>query len=236
MMERFRFKQFEVDHSMSAMKIGTDGVLIGAWAEISPTTRRILDVGTGSGIIALMMAQRMPEAKITAVEIDEAAARQAADNVSRSPWPDAIEVVCADFMSADMIGMYDLIVSNPPFFTETLRSPDSRRALARHGDALTPLSLLRRASELVSPEGSIAFIAPSSLDDDISFTASLCRLNPAHITHVSTIQGKQPSRTLWQFTPADIPVTLDDLCIRDSSHNYTPRYLTLVNDFYLWLK
>ncbi len=232
----FRFKQFEIEHTASAMKVGTDGVLLGAWAEIPPSATSILDVGTGSGLIALMMAQRTPSAEITAVEIDDAAAAEARSNVFRSVWSDRISVISEDFISAPSETKYDLIISNPPFFTEDLQSPDTRRALARHGDTLNPISLLRKAAGMLTADGSVAFIAPTSLDDEISFTASLCRLNPSHKTHVCTKAGKQPSRTLWQLTAADVSARCDTLDIRDADNQYTPQYLNLVNDFYLWLK
>lgn len=232
-MGTFRFKQFDIEHSASAMKVGTDGVLLGAWAEIPPQTQRILDVGTGSGLIALMMAQRTSSSQITAIEIDSLAVDEAEGNVHRSPWTDRIEVICGDFTSDNNDTKYDLIISNPPFFTEELRSPDSRRAMARHGDTLNPLTLLRKASGMLTPDGSIAFIAPASLDDEVGFTASLCRLNLMRQTHVCTRQGKQPSRTLWQLTPGDVSAEINTLSIRDTANQYTEQYLNLVNDFYL---
>lgn len=232
----FRFRQFDIDHSESAMKVGTDGVLLGAWVDIAPDTRNILDVGTGSGLIALMMAQRTSSADITAIEIDEKAAAEASGNIGRSPWTERITALCDDFIMMDTAIRYDLIVSNPPFFTENLHSPDSRRALARHGDTLNPTSFLTKASSLVAPGGSIALIAPTSLDDEISFTASLCRLNLMRCSHVCTREGKLPSRTLWQWTPAHATPQCDLINLRDTSNNYTTRYLNLVNDFYLWLK
>ncbi len=235
-MGTFRFRQFDIEHSASAMKVGTDGVLLGAWAEIPHQAQSILDVGTGSGLIALMMAQRTLSAKITAIEIDSTAANEAVGNVNRSPWADRIEVICGDFISACSDTKYDLIVSNPPFFTEELRSPDSRRALARHGGTLNPLNLIRKASDMLTLDGSVAFIAPSSLDDEVSFTASLCRLNLMRQTHVCTRQGKQPSRTLWQLTPSDVAAQRDTISIRDTANQYTGQYLNLVNHFYLWLK
>lgn len=232
----FRFKQFDIEHTASAMKVGTDGVLLGAWAEIPPHAASILDVGTGSGLIALMMAQRSSSAHITGIEIDTAAAAEARANVQQSPWHERVSVICGDFISETADTKYDLIVSNPPFFTEDLHSPDSRRALARHGETLNPVSLLRKASESVTADGSIALITPASLDEEVGFTASLCRLNLLHQTHVCTKHDKQPSRTLWQFTPAEVSAKYDTLDIRDTAGQYTPQYLNLVNDFYLWLK
>lgn len=232
----FRFRQFDIDHSESAMKVGTDGVLLGAWVYITPDTYNILDVGTGTGLIALMMAQRTTSCHITAIEIDEKASAEANGNIIRSPWHDRMAILCDDFITMTSDTRYSLLISNPPFFTENLHSPDSRRALARHGETLNPTSFLTKASALVTSDGSIALIAPTTLDDEIAFTASLCRLNLMRQTHVCTREGKLPSRTLWQFTPASVTPQYDVLNLRDASNNYIPQYLNLVNDFYLWLK
>lgn len=131
----FKFKQFTIFHDKCAMKVGTDGVLLGAWAP-ADKAKRILDVGTGTGLIALQLAQRNPHARITAIEIDAAAAGQATENVSHSPWADRVEVICHDFRDYQPENRFDLIVSNPPYFIDALKCPDEQRCTARHAGNL----------------------------------------------------------------------------------------------------
>lgn len=148
----FQFKQFTVWHDKCAMKVGTDGVLLGAWTPVE-SSARILDIGTGTGLVALMLAQRC-SASVIALEIDETAAQQAAENITRSPWGNRIEVVCQDFRlysNKNNSLKYDTIVSNPPYFTDSLKCPDSQRNTARHNDNLSYEELLKGVSNLLSP-------------------------------------------------------------------------------------
>ena len=133
----FQFKQFTVWHDKCAMKVGTDGVLLGAWASVQ-NAHKILDVGTGTGLVALMLAQRsLPDADIIALEIDGAAAGQARENVTRSPWKERVEVVQTDFRDYQSSDKFDVIVSNPPYFVDSLECPDQQRNAARHNGSLT---------------------------------------------------------------------------------------------------
>ena len=181
--EYFQFKQFTVRHERCAMKVGTDGVLLGAWAPVEGVGR-ILDVGTGTGLVALQLAQRTASARITAIEIDPDAAAQAGENVAASPWSDRIEVVCGDFATFRQIATfdtfatpslvakptvaeeegYDLIVSNPPYFTEALQCPDPRRCTARHTATLDYALLFRRGAALLAPGGELALIFPADAE------------------------------------------------------------------------
>lgn len=231
----FRFREFAVSHAEAAMKVGTDAVLLGAWASLPPEGGVIADIGAGCGIISLMMAQRHPEARIEAVEVDPAAAAEAAANVAESPWAARIAVTCADFSVWKPAAPLDLIVSNPPFFTETLQAPDCRRAAARHAASLSPESLLRRAPELLGPAGSVAMITPVRDAEAIEFAAVASRLSLTRLTRVVTVEGKAPSRLLWQFTVADSPTRSDTLTLRAADGAYTNEYINLVKDFYLWL-
>ena len=131
----FRFKQFTVYHDRCAMKVGTDGVLLGAWTNLSQS-RRILDIGTGTGLIALMMAQRVPEVPITAIDIDAEAVNQANENFSASPWNNRLEAVLQDVCTYTEKNSFDTIVSNPPYFINSLKCPDNQRTTARHTDTL----------------------------------------------------------------------------------------------------
>ncbi len=227
----FRFKQFDIDDHGCGMKVGTDGVLLGAWADCTHAAR-IADLGAGSGLLALMMAQRAPLARITAVEIDPDAARAAGANFAASPWAERLVAACADASEADLPPM-DLIVCNPPYFSSTLRSPDAKRARARHAAALSPVSALRIAARTLTPDGSIAMVTPADLESELTYQAELLRLKPRRICRVSTVAGKQPARLLSQWQRADGPTEATRLDIRMPDNTYTEAYRSLTHDFYL---
>lgn len=222
----FRFKKFEVANSDSAMKVGTDGVLLGAWFDM-PEGGSVLDVGTGCGLIALMAAQR-GASSVDAVEIDRAAADEARRNVAASPWPDRIRVLHADFLEADVNGGYDRIVSNPPYFVTGELAPDSSRAMARHEGALTVGALLRRARRLLAPGGRVALVVPADRYDDVMAEAALAGLDAVRVCMVSTKAGKPPVRTLWELAAG-----VSAPCERESIVVGSPRYRELVEPFYL---
>ena len=160
-MERFDFKQFSVEQSGAAMKVGTDGVLLGAWVALPDEGGAVLDIGTGTGLLALMVAQRSAESRIVAVEIEPQAAEQAAANVAASRWSERIEVVCADVRDYSPSGTFDLIISNPPYFSASLHSPDAARNLARHSDTLSLGALASAAVRMLSPRGRLAVVLPA---------------------------------------------------------------------------
>ena len=166
----FKFKQFTIFHDKCAMKVGTDGVLLGAWAP-ADGAERILDVGTGTGLIALQLAQRNPHARITAIEIDATAAGQAAENVSRSLWTDRVEVVCRDFRDYQPENRFDLIVSNPPYFIDALKCPDEQRCTARHAGNLNYDLLFRRSASLLKEQGVVSIIIPAEAEKTVVDTA-----------------------------------------------------------------
>ena len=166
----FQFKQFTVRHDKCAMKVGTDGVLLGAWAPVQDV-KRILDVGAGSGLISLQLAQRNPEAVITSVEIDPAAAAQAQENIQSSPWSNRMEVVCCDFRKYHPEDKFDLIVSNPPYFVDALRCPDNQRCMARHTSELNYELLFGHSAHLLSEQGVISIIIPAEVERTVIDTA-----------------------------------------------------------------
>ena len=133
----FTFKQFHIDHSRCAMKVGTDGTLLGAWATLPPEAHRILDIGTGSGLIAIMAAQRHPSAKIMAIDIDEDCVLQARQNATSSPWAERIEVINSPLQGFQSEVKFDVIISNPPYFADSMHSPDKQRTTARHTASLS---------------------------------------------------------------------------------------------------
>lgn len=228
----FRFKQFSVANRLAAMKVGTDGVLLGAWCGVEGC-RMVLDVGTGSGLIALMIAQRCPEAHVTALDIVPEAVAEAAENAAASLWGDRITVMEADFNRAvadRLLPRYDLIVSNPPYFTTAIKSPEAARAVARHGAGLGYADILRNASALLNPGGRVALVSPADRENDITLDCSLAGLSVARLTRVYTKPSAQsPSRLLWEISVVPSPLVADTLVIG------SPAYNTHLRDFYLAL-
>jgi len=251
----FTFKQFTIRQDHCAMKVGTDGALLGAWADVKSTSRQphkpthILDVGTGTGLIALMAAQRNPDARITAIDINPDAVRQARENVAASPFASRIDVRQADFRQAPVLragpaeGPFDAILCNPPYFENALRSPDAARATARHDDVLTLDDLARGASSLLRPSGTLSVILPFDRRNDMVGACTAHHLRLVRETHVRTLPGKPPKRILLEFTtthPAipenpenpDFPAP-STLTIESAPGLATPEFRALLKDFYL---
>ena len=170
----FRFKEFEVRNCQSAMRVNTDGVLLGAWTPVSESTTQIWDVGGGTGLITLMLAQRC-DAHITAIEIDSDSYKEMVENINASKWTERITTIHGDFSCVwKSIQKPQLIVSNPPYFTETksgLKSIDTRRATARHEDSLNYLSLIKISSVVLPDNGLLCLISPADRESEIEFNA-----------------------------------------------------------------
>ena len=228
----FAFKQFTVRHDRCAMKVGTDGVLLGAWTDLSHS-RRILDIGTGTGLIALMLAQRCMDARITAIDLDSAAVEQAQENIQASPWKDRIEALQQDICTYHPNGTFDTIVSNPPYFIDSLKCPDGQRSTARHTDTLDADRLIGKVSELLSSDGRFSIILPAEQTEDLIRVAGEKGLHPSRQTWVITRPGLSPKRILMEFRK--IPVTLqpDELVIELERHVYSEEYIALTQEFYL---
>lgn len=234
MMPMFTFKQFSIDDSRCAMKVGTDSVLLGAWADVAHV-HSVIDVGAGSGILALMIAQRAPEARVTAVEIDAEAAAGAAANIAASPWACRCRAVRGDVASYSPEAPADMMICNPPYFTGALRAPDRQRATARHAEGtLSPLSAIALAERWLAPEGSLAMVTPADIADDVVFEAEMRRMDVWRMCMVSTATGKAPSRILWQLSRKGCHPTESRtrLYIR-SEGKLTDEYRSLTSDFYL---
>lgn len=236
----FRFKHFAVSNTASAQKVGTDGVLTGAWAS-APSPRVIWDAGAGTGLIALMLAQRYSGARIVAVEIDSIAAAECLANVGSSPWRDRVTVAGGDVMAlAPQLPVPDLIVSNPPFFdTSGAVSPDRRRALARHDGSLSPSALISVASLHLAPGGRLVFIAPSSRNEDVMLCGEIGRMTPVATLDVCSRGDREPIRRIWTFMrrgEADRAVTeAGRIAIRTGGEGnpFSDEYRALTRDFYL---
>ena len=231
----FRFKKFTVYHDKCAMKVGTDAVLLGAWADTS-FCRNILDIGTGTGIIALMLAQRS-QATVEAIDIDKEACVQATENAAASPYTERIKVVhasCADFAASNQQKRYDLIVSNPPYFINSLKCPDNKRTVARHTDTLLLSDLIREAQTLLSPSGRIALVLPYERLEEVKALASANHLYICRQTDVIPTPGAAPKRLLVELSTTEENIkNRDTLTIEEARQQYTPEYIALTKEFYL---
>lgn len=229
----FRFKRFLIANRHSAMKVGTDGVLLGAWASVAGV-KTAVDVGCGTGLIALMLAQR-GVGDVVGVEIDEVAAREAQCNVNSSPWPSNVKIVNCDFVDwMPSCGMAaDLMVCNPPFFTEKLHSEDSRRALARHEGSLGVSSLMKHSENILSPDGRLAFISPASRENEIVMEGVAHGLYVNRLARISACPGKPVKRILVEMMRRNAPIEVESIYLRDSNDEFSDRYKELVSDFYL---
>ena len=241
----FQFKQFFVRHDCCAMKVGTDGVLLGAWAPVpavstQPSACKILDIGTGSGLIALMLAQRCPEAQIDAIDIDQQACEQAAANFAASPWAERLHAthcplqqLANNSLSAEgglssvsaavnqPKAVYNLILSNPPYFVDSLKNPDVARSTARHNDTLPFGELIACSTRLLAPNGILALIVPADC---------------THRCYVHPKPGRPAKRVLlaWQRTTRDIrEIHTDHLTLESADAPRSPEYQQLTRDFYL---
>ena len=228
----FTFKQFTIYHDRCAMKVGTDGVLLGAWTNLE-NANRILDVGTGTGLIALMLAQRMKDATITAIDIDADAVSQAQENVSDSPWKDRVEVALQDICTYAPDGLFDIIVSNPPYFVNSLKCPDGQRTTARHTDSLDANRLIGKVTELLAPEGRFSLILPADQTDELLRIAEEKGLYPSRITRVITRPGLPPKRVLVEFRKTTQICEETELVVELDRHVYSEDYIALTKDFYL---
>lgn len=228
----FRFKQFSLTDASCGMKIGTDGLLIGAWSGAFIVPRRIADIGAGCGIVGLMAAQRFPDARVHFVENETGAVADLNRNIASSPWAGRCTVESCDFRDSAVADV-DLIVSNPPFFTSGELAPDASRAGARHADTLSPLTLIDFAARRLAPGGVLSMIFPAEQLADVEARAAFARLNPARVCGVITRPGKQPRRVMAEFTPASVARSESILTLRNSDNTYTDDYIALTSAFHI---
>lgn len=223
----FEFKQFSVDDEQCAMKVGTDGVLLGAWADVAES-KHILDIGTGSGLIALMVAQRSVEAKVLGIDIDANAVSQARSNFAKSPWSERLTAEQCDVRELCTEQQFDHIVSNPPYFVETTESPNEARATARHATHLKFGDIIAVAERLLADGGGLSVILPTDVAAMFR-RAAFERLWLSRQTNVVTKPGEAPRRTMMEFrkTPHPLNPHCDILAIGG------PEYREIVKDFYL---
>ena len=230
-MAGFRFKQFAVEQDDVAMKVGTDGVLLGAWAACDGA-KRILDIGTGTGVISLMLAQRNTEAKIYAVEIDETATRRARSNFDMSPWAERLDVECCAVQAFNPNEKFDLIISNPPYFVDSLLPPDAKRSTARHTHDLSFEELDKAVCSLLEEDGRFALILPLT---EFEKYLAITQLHLTRRCDVYPVVGGVVKRVMGEFEKSiKTELKHEDVAIENGGRGlYTDEYRELTKDFYL---
>lgn len=229
----FQFKQFTIHQDRCALKVGTDGVLLGAWSDYAGA-KRILDIGAGTGLLALIAAQRTVEARVDAVEIDDASAEQAAENVAASPWADRVRVHRMDVRRLHASEAYDLILCNPPFYAGEMGSPDERMGLAKHGGELTFTELIGAVDRLLSSEGRFNVIAPMNREQELLHEAQRAGLNKSRRWVVRYLASKPPKRVLLELRRHTSTLEEDEITVELSGPaDYSPRYRELLRDLLL---
>ena len=245
----FRFKQFTVWHDRCAMKVGTDGVLLGAWCPLPNSAAsnspqgvlypRILDIGTGSGLIALMIAQRLhlrgDMFSVLGIDIDRDAVEQSRINFQQSPWADSLTSQACRLQDMPAEQSFDLIVSNPPYFQDSLKNPNAQRATARHTDTLSYAELIAHSARLLQEDGILALVLPIEAEQEILTLATDHGLHPTHITYVHSKPSKPAKRLLIALSPISDsrrPMT-DTMYIESENAPRSDEYKELTKDFYL---
>ena len=240
-MSVFRFRRFTVENTESAMKVNTDGVLLGALMTIRSEDRTYLDVGTGTGTIALMAAQRLydagvSDARITAIDIDGPSAREAAVNFAGSPWPDMLEakhLPLSGLSGPDVPAAFDHIFSNPPYYDLSLQAPDMRRNAARHTDTLSYRDLTAFAAEHLAADGILSMLLPADSELWLLRQARMNGLQPVRIVRIRTVERKKPSRIVAEFSKRHSGDCREQLLTLMKDGSFTPEYRELTKPFYI---
>jgi tRNA1Val (adenine37-N6)-methyltransferase len=232
----FTFKQFTIKQDDCAMKVGTDGVLLGAWSPIPKNVFSILDIGAGTGVLSLMLAQRTNAEQVDAIEIDEKAYEQCVENFENSKWADRLFCYHAgldEFLEEMEDESFDLIISNPPFYTDDYKTENKSRDLARFEDALPFEELVESAANLLSEFGIFSVIIPFKEEEKFIAIAKEFQLFPFKITRVKGTPTSEIKRSLLAFTWDEQITITDELVIEIERHKYTPEYIELTKEFYL---
>lgn len=243
----FQFRHFNLDDSHATMKLGTDAVLLGVLATPTSIPHRILDIGTGSGIIALMMAQRFPDAVIDAIDIDEETIQVATKNFQDSPWSQRLKahhLSLHDFSEGgiehtSLDNQYDLIVSNPPYFSHSLKNDNPRKRMARHDDTLPLEQLFNHSSHLLAPNGTLAVILPLEQQEPALTHACQNGLNAVKLVTIHNRPGDPAKRIVFNFQKKEAQeneaLVSEKLFMRNEDNSYSDAYIALTAEFYLWL-
>lgn len=231
-MSTFQFKHFSVSQSDTTMKVGTDAMLLGSLVSIANQPRIILDIGTGTGVIALMLAQRFVDAKVTGLEIDESACREARVNFQNSIWKERLTVINEDILKVDFLEKFNLIVSNPPYYENSLLSDNDRTSRAKHAEFLPVDSLLQKVSKLLAEDGSFWVIVPAENDNTWIENA---RKNDLHLQQSISIIGKEgqgEKRRILAFGQYETSIESGRLTVRDENNSYTKEYIELTKEYH----
>lgn len=227
----FRFKQFEVSNGKSALKVGTDAVLLGAAMTLRPCDRTLLDIGTGTGVIALMAAQRC-QGRITGIDIDAPSVEEAAGNFAASPWAERLRAERISLAEFHPAGRYDVIFSNPPYYDNSLKNPGVRESLARHVESLSPGDIFSFASEWLERDGRLSLISPAESEKSLLRTAASFGLHPFRLLRIRTVGGKPCRRVISEFGRERVECAEESLVLQDGNRR-TDAYRKLTEDFYL---
>lgn len=228
----FQFKQFTIEQSGCAMKVGTDGCLLGGWFDVS-CSKRILDIGCGTGLISIMAAQRS-DADIIGVEIDEEATKQARANVANCPWSNRISIINTDILLFLPEQPFDTIVCNPPYFVNSLKCGTESRTIARHSDTLDCMSFFKKAISLLADGGRISIVIPCDILDDWKDAAAINGFANSRLTYIKTTPRKAPKRVLVEFVRAYTAETFaSTLVLEDEPGIYSKEAQEILRDFYL---
>lgn len=228
----FKFKQFTIFQDGCAMKVGTDGCLLGGWFDVTGS-RNILDIGCGSGLISLMAAQRC-DAAVTGIEIDSEASLQAIENVNNSLWRERIRIINCDMLSYEADALYDTIVSNPPYFVNSLKCDDTSRTLARHSDSLSSSEFFAKCLSLSTDDAKVSIIIPCDIMDEWQRSATESGFYAKRITFVKTTPKKQPKRVMIEFAKHSCgPAVTNTLVLENSPGEYSEEAKRILRDFYL---
>ena len=228
----FKFKQFTIEQGSCAMKVGTDGCLLGGWFDCSQS-QRILDVGTGSGLIAIMAAQRC-NAMVTGIEIDNEAALQAKDNVKNSPWCDRVEIIKKDLLEYVPEELFDTIVSNPPYFVNSMKCDDASRTLARHSDSLGSEEFFACADRLLAPHGKVSIVIPCDIVEEWRRSANGYGFVASRLAYIKTTPRKAPKRVLLEFSRGNAVECIESTLVLENSPGvYSKEAQDILRDFYL---
>ncbi len=232
-MNHFRFKQFQISDDRSAMKVGTDSVILGAWVHIE-NIKTAIDIGCGSGLISLMLAQRIREASISGVEIDHGSTQDAQYNFENSTWSSRLDLLQMDIRNIEYLKKYNLVITNPPFFRESLLPPEKARAGARHDFSLSLNDLLKVTSSIIDLEGVFALVYPYDREGELLEHAKLYGLYPQRILHSRNKPDAQIKRSFVEFKRIVAPeIEYESISIRKLNNVYSQEYRNLTKDFYL---
>lgn len=230
---KFRFKQFEMYNSQSAMKISTDSVLLGCWVDTTDV-KSALDAGSGTGLLSLMLAQRGVK-NIIGIEADEIAYNESKLNIYTCPWSDSIEIIHSDITTLALL-KFDLVISNPPYFDSLkygINCNEIHRNMARHEINLTYEWLINSSRKILTPSGRLCFISPNEREDDITFMSCMAGLYPVRKCFVTSSPKKPFNRILWDLRFGNHDLQTEEIYIRDEKGNFTDTYINLTKDFYV---